>query len=74
MVRALSESALAANLAAAGFRRSPQFPDLLDVVGDVAHRVTQALANRLAIRAVPDAELRAITDAAVSTFLKVFGK
>ena len=84
VVRGLSETALAGNLAAVeqlagagddlpanlaevGFQlarcycleesralrrlvsaEAPQFPDLLDVVDDVSHRVTQALAGRLA--------------------------
>ncbi len=88
---------------------APRFPDLLDVMDEVSHRVTQALTDRLArlslaarlliddpelaaaqftapltgsvdtrsrlaTRSVPDAGLQAITEAAVATFLKAFGK
>ncbi|RDI54078.1 TetR/AcrR family transcriptional regulator [Nocardia mexicana] len=144
-VRALSDSALAANLAAVerlepaggdvaaalrdvgvhlaacycaedsrALRRlicaeAAQFPDLLDVVDAVSTRVVRALADRLArlalagalrlddpdmaaaqfaallsgpadarsrfgTRAVPESELRTITDAAVTTFLAAYAR
>ncbi|WP_280269094.1 TetR/AcrR family transcriptional regulator [Nocardia wallacei] len=144
-VRALSDSALAANLAAVerleaagddiaatlrdvgthlaacycaedsrALRRlicaeAAQFPDLLEVVDAVSARVVRALADRLArlalagalrlddpdmaaaqfaallsgpvdarsrfgTRAVPESELRAVTDAAVTTFLAAYGR
>ncbi|MBC7303767.1 MAG: TetR/AcrR family transcriptional regulator [Nocardia sp.] len=87
---------------------SAQFPDLIDIVAEVGHRVVQTLADRLArlalagalrlddpelaathftalltgsidtrsrlgTRALPAPELRAVSDAAASTFLGAFG-